>query len=480
MEDDRGPVAHIAAGDRFSHRGIARRARVALLVMLCAVATLAQLVVAPSASATSLPPQGLYEACYPGQASSVCAARLQQMGSAGFKVVLNYWMLYQSNAQQVLNYVQAAQNDGLQVIWPLNDLWSQPPNGNNMLSSMSGLAATCGCSTNQGLTNYIVSLAKSQPSTWGYYIADEPNTSQVSQLQAFNQTVKSDDPNHPTLLIIFASGQATQSETQPFNSINTTLGADEYPVTTGSPDPNWAYSFVAAGTQGDQAAAAAGGLKSAIALQAFNFGEVDIPQACGGNLANCRFPTEQEMWMQRNAAVLNGNPQVILWFGLFDVIGYPPGEQNPDFIPPPDPTQRWNDLVQAAFDPNVAAPPPPPPSSSGSTSSSGGGTGTTASSDGTGANAGTVQTASETTTAATTPVPLRTTSTSAAAPTVGTQAAAKHRHKARRPRRVHRKSRPRHRGHRTHVNRHHKRRAATVHVNFGGLLIRSLLNDLVL
>lgn len=339
---------------------VLRRRSIARLITVCLATTVGLVVSTAPAWASTLPPQGLYESCYPGDQPSVCDARLQLMGSAGFTVVLNYWLLYDSDAQQVLAYVRAAQAAGMKVIWPLNDFWSLPPGGNDMLSEMPGLAATCRCSTNQGMTDYIVSLAKSQPNTWGYYVADEPAASQVGQVQAFNDNVRAVDPNHPTVMILFGSAGNTEAQTQPFGAISTTLGADEYPVFTGPPDPNGAYSFVAAGMQGVQATADANGRPSAIALQAFNWGDGRAEsQNCGSSPSNCHFPTEQEMWMERNAAILNGNPQVMLWFGLFDILGYPPGEQNPNWIVPPDPAQRWNDLVQAAFDPNVVAPPSP-------------------------------------------------------------------------------------------------------------------------
>ncbi|GAC1439017.1 MAG: hypothetical protein NVSMB51_16150 [Solirubrobacteraceae bacterium] len=318
---------------------------------------------APASASASLPPQGLYEACYPGAPGNSCIPRLQRLGGAGFQVVMNYWMLAQSTPAQIVNYVQAAAQQGIKVIWPLNDWWSQDPQGNNMLANYPLLAAACGCSTNQGLVDYIVGLARSQPNTWGYYIADEPDPLKHAQLKAFSDRLTALDPAHQQLLVACACGDPTGTVlVAPFADLGatTTLANDQYAVVTQPQNPLGVYSATAGWTQGLQALADQTGHQSAAVLQAFSFGDGQTESAvCGSSPSNCRFPSEQEMQMQRDAAVNSGRPGVILWFGLFDVIGYDPTQQPSYWQPVPNPQQRWSDLVQAALG-SVPAPAPQP------------------------------------------------------------------------------------------------------------------------
>lgn len=333
-------------------RLLRRLALAAVCVPLLSFAT-------PANASTALPPQGLYDWCAPGATPDRCVGRLQLMGQAGFRVVLNYQMLAQSNPQQVISYVHSAQANGLQVIWPLYDFSFQNPLDNNMVSVYPKLAAACGCSTNLALANYVVGLAKGEPDTWGYYLADEPDPSIHALIQAFSLTVRAIDPTRPQLLVANGGGPIS-TLLGPFADINATLSADTYPVTTQSPDPAGAYNVTASVTQSVQALADTAGRPSAMVLQSFNWGDTYY-NMCGSSPSNCRFPTEQEMQAQRDAAIQNGHPQVILWFALFDLIGFPAGQGSPDFNNVPSNLgNRWNDLVQAAFAPPPASNQPPP------------------------------------------------------------------------------------------------------------------------
>src|SRR4051812_38469040 len=174
------------------------RLRAVALAFACAVTACAA---APASSSAALPPQGVYEACHPGTGQpNDCVGRLQRVGGAGFGLVLNYWMLSQSTPAQILAYANAASAAGVKLIWPLNEWWSQAPGGTNMASSYPNLAAACGCTTNQGIVDYVVRLAARQPSTWGYYIADEPGPDRHADLARFTAAVRSDDPAHPQLI----------------------------------------------------------------------------------------------------------------------------------------------------------------------------------------------------------------------------------------------------------------------------------------
>src|SRR5690242_8318703 len=73
----------------------------------------------PSRIAAPVPPQGLYEECPPADGSR-CLARLKQMASADFELVLNYNLL-DGPADKVVAYAQQAHTLGMKVIWPLNN-----------------------------------------------------------------------------------------------------------------------------------------------------------------------------------------------------------------------------------------------------------------------------------------------------------------------------------------------------------------------
>src|SRR4051794_2084325 len=93
------------------------------LLAVAAGCALALLGTHPGSASAALPRQGVYEACYPGADPDGCAARVERIGGAGFRLVLNYWLLRESSSSDVLRYVAAAHANGVQVIWSLND-WS--------------------------------------------------------------------------------------------------------------------------------------------------------------------------------------------------------------------------------------------------------------------------------------------------------------------------------------------------------------------
>jgi len=337
-----------------------RLPRAYAVAVACAIAVSAAV---PAASQAALPPQGVYEACYPGMDADGCAARVQKLGSAGFRLVVNYWMLRASSSADVVRYVDAAHASGVQVIWSLNDWSSQDPNGNSTLSQYPRLAADCGCTNNQGLLDYIVGLAKTQPGTWGYYLSDEPDPSRQAEVTAFAAHVKSLDPGHPRLIVacgVCAGGDPTGSRAAPFSGLDAVLGTDIYPVTTQGPDVAFARNQVTAGMHGLQGVADAAGRDSAVVLQAFSWGFSSWDAGvCGSSPANCRFPTGAELAAQRDAALAGGRPRMILWYALFDVLGALPSQRPSDWTPPTDPDGRWRDLVAAAFAPEPGSDPSP-------------------------------------------------------------------------------------------------------------------------
>ncbi len=274
---------------------------------------------------------------------------MQQIGAAGFRLVLNYWMLAESTPQQVLRYVQTAAASGVQTIWPLSDWWQSDPNASDLLLSYPLLAVQCGCTRNAGLLAYVVQMAKSQPGTWGYYVADEPNAADQSQIASFVARIKAIDPVHPVLIVSLRGSMATFAHT------GDVLAGDTYPVASGPVnDPSVAAAEASATHQVQQLSDSAG-VKSAMVLQAWNW---DDELDCLGLFPGVtHFPTTTEMTMMRNAALEYGHPSMILWWALFDVEGYLTTEQPRYFLAPANPAARWASLVRAAFAPAPATTP---------------------------------------------------------------------------------------------------------------------------
>lgn len=349
----------VAAPARGGARAQGRRLLGTVAVALSLVA------VAPAGASAQLPAQGIYEACYPGVDPAGCAARLQLIGWGGFGVVLNYWMMGESGPEAILSYVATAAARNVQTIWPLNDWWQSSPTARDLLDSHPLLAQNCGCADNQGLLAYVIGLARTQPGTWGYYVADEPDPARHDQLAAFVAQVKAADPTHPVLVvgcgICHAGGDPTGAAVAPFADIGDVLASDSYPVRSGPVNDLSAMQEVASTSEGVQQVAGAAGRPSAMVLQAWNWNDsLDEAESVGGVT---HFPTALEIALQRDVAMVSGHPALILWFGLFDVLGYDPGQQPAYFLAPPDPPARWAALVEGAFSPEPQATPstgPPP------------------------------------------------------------------------------------------------------------------------
>jgi hypothetical protein len=296
----------------------------------------------------------MYETCQVASSPDGCAGRLPRIGQAGFRVVANGSMLNGATAQQVVAYTDAAEAAGLQVIWPLYgiDFASSSPGGTNLLGSAPNLAATCSCTDNQGLLAYVISLARSRSNTWGYYLADEPGPDAYTPLQSLIDRVKALDPGHPRLVMGcgVCSPQDPRNNLPFLSGLDISLGTDVYPVRDQAPNPRAAYDGVAQAATSLQRNAASAGRRTVIALQAWRWGDSYYDsQGAGFDPARTRFPTQQEIQAQRDAAIAYAHPSLILWFTLYDVTGWNGNERPWYWADPSDPQQRWNNLVQGAF-----------------------------------------------------------------------------------------------------------------------------------
>jgi hypothetical protein len=287
------------------------------------------LAVSAAPAQAALPPQGVYEQCAPNSKTEDCGARLQTIADAGFKYVLNYTAWYGS-AEQVRHYADEAQAAGLKLIWPLNDhAWRD---GTDLRSHYDYLGRDCPCSNNSQFKQWALGLVKDHPATWGFYVGDElaPTPQNISQAKALANEVKSIAPNKPTLYVTIPNDNGVlTSQLEPFEQTADYVGGDYYPVGKGNN-----LDALSGYAEDTRQLAGQYGRKPMFVLQAFSWSEYDPSYAD-------RFPTRNEMQTMRDAAITNGDPQMLLWYAFNDVMDSS------------DPAGNWNDVKAAAFAPYV-------------------------------------------------------------------------------------------------------------------------------
>jgi hypothetical protein len=301
-------------------------------------------------AASALPPQGLYESCLPSEPS--CLARLTEMGAKGFQVVLNDGLRYANSADEIRAYADHAAELGMKVILPVkySPEWDDD---RYLVQEFPNLAAEGGCTDNASCLSYYVSILKDHPALWGYYMADEVHSEYHDGLKIYSDIVKGLDPDHPRLIVeegtndpmeVFFAFHSYMSDTADV------LGLDNYPY--GYID---GYGSLSRYT-GDSARMLQYWsdklqLKNAIVLQAFAWTqyERDYGPLCLLWPACAPFPSYEQMKAQRDQAILNSRPEIILWFYY------------PDLLNSDSPVQHWNDLVAAAFAALPASVPSPTP-----------------------------------------------------------------------------------------------------------------------
>ena len=318
-----------------------------LAVAICMLGMLAS----RADAATALPPQGVYDRCVPANSPDRCASRVRRAASAGFKVIQNMGALYDADLTDILAYANAAQANGVKVIWSLNGGAQRA----GLVGNMPKLADRCGCSTDDALLVYLMTILRAHPATWGYYISDEPKPEDHDQIAAYTARVKSLDPTHPRLIMGCGNCYGGEGSVNFVSDVDAALGSDVYPVWEQAPDQPIVTKKVAAVASGLQRVADAAGRQSVVALQAFRWGDSFYDSQATGIGPASRFPTRNEIEAQRNAALENSRPSLILWFTLNQVIGWEPG-QRPDYWEEPgDAATRWANLVGGAFAPAPGA-----------------------------------------------------------------------------------------------------------------------------
>ena len=301
----------------------------------------------------ALPPQGLYESCLPSEAD--CLARLTEMGAKGFRIVLNDGLRYASNASEIRAYADHALGLGMKVILPVKYSPEWDNDDRFLVKEFPELASEGGCTDNASFLTYYVNILKDHPALWGYYVADEVHSEYHDGLKIYSDLVKKLDPHHPRLIVeegtndpmeIFFTFHSYMSDTvdvlaldnYPYGYIDAYRNLSRYTGDSADTLQYWSDKL---------------SLKNAIVLQAFSvtqYGQYTGP-LCLIWPSCAPFPSYEQMKAQRDQALLNSRPEIILWFSYFDLLSSD------------SPTQHWNDLVAAAFAPlpaPVSSPTPRP------------------------------------------------------------------------------------------------------------------------
>lgn len=289
------------------------------IAMLVAVALVAIATPSSAASPPALPPQGLYEGCSPGSRQEPsCLDRLETIAAAGFRYVLNYSAWYGSEGE-VLSYANAAAALGLRLIWPLNRrTWR----GRGSLRSTYSTFYSTRRESNS--IARAINLVAEHPATWGFYIGDELQPSELSRVRWLSAIVRRLAPDEPQLYV----ARPGIRQLQPFAQLADFVAADPYPV--GSKDPS-----VREAARSARLAASATGARTAMVLQTFSWSQYDSDRPI-------RYPGAITMRRMRDAAICYARPKLILWYSYKDI------------LQSDDPERRWANLLSAAFSPGAS------------------------------------------------------------------------------------------------------------------------------
>ena len=151
-----------------------------------------------------------------------------------------------------------------------------------------------------------------KPVTWGWYIADEPPSSDVATLNNFQFGVKWVDPQkRPTLAVHWGcTYSAARGSAWPFRFTEDQIGTDCYPLVDNSSSTSYACSAY----RGGASVASDSGYK-------LNW---DVVQAAswnsmGGGPSGSRTPLPSEMAAMRNCAVMKAGARFVAYYSLDSV-----------------------------------------------------------------------------------------------------------------------------------------------------------------
>jgi hypothetical protein len=329
---------------------------------------------AASASAATLPPQGIFETCTLDTEMQTCLQRLDVMHQGGIQVVV--FPIWGTSLASLSSYASAAHALGMSVMWELGDesWWQDPSTSTAMSGEIPVFASACGCEQNGPLLAYTVQWLSQLPGTYGYYAADDSMLAPGDQagVAQYMAEIKQQDPTHPAII-----GSADESQTQEYQGSADAIGTEIYPVTQGSLLPVAAnqsmWNAIGQEARDAQRSADTAGKQSAFILQAFSWGDnlqdgqaigmcsgADTPQSCWAKLD---YPSESEQLQLRNEVLRNAHPELIIWYSFPGTYGDVTGNTDSTFPTGATAAAHWRGLAAAVQTPYpaVAGPKRPQP-----------------------------------------------------------------------------------------------------------------------
>jgi len=303
-----------------------------LLTALASLLCLLGGVSAATASASTMPAQGIFENCSLDTQMQTCVQRLEVMHQGGIKVVV--MPANETSLNALAAYAAAAHSVGMSVMWALGDQgwWQAPATSTTMSGNYAAFVTACGCNQNAPLISYIAHWLGALPGTYGYYAADDSMLSSGDRagVAAYVARIKQQDPSH-TLMI----SSANEGQGADYQRIADVVGQEIYPVTNSSLLPISAnqssWDNVAQTASNTQLDAKAAGKQSAFILQSFSWGDnLDDGTAIGGcspsdSKLSCyqklRYPSSSEQLTLRNTVLRNAHPKLILWWSFQGTYG---------------------------------------------------------------------------------------------------------------------------------------------------------------
>jgi hypothetical protein len=235
---------------------------------------------APPAGLSPIP-SGIYDSD-PCTNQTACQARLNQIRTDGFDVVLNYATEGMDNATRA-SYADDANAAKLKVVWSM------------------GQTVDVG-----GLPSYFATV-DSKPATAGYYLWDEPTKYDLNDVNVRKHYYMASGTTKPCLIVTRFKWQSRYATTCQY------VGPDDYPYGSPFNDPPVDVGAASAA----QAAAGQGTQHLPFVLQAFSWSN----QTCDPRWWNgsYRFPTRNEMRTDRDNAMLAASSKgktidVMFWF----------------------------------------------------------------------------------------------------------------------------------------------------------------------
>src|SRR6266704_653727 len=243
--------------------------------------------------------------------------RLDKFAAGGFKLVMQYYLIYDTTAHMI-DYINYAASLGMKVIIALDRtfLWNPAAIQAN-IPIMYGESGNK--STDALFTPYVVNQVKNLSGTWGYYVGDEVIFSDKAAFQTHIGVITGADNTKPTLQIQSDLANSVHRLTTDWTGCAGVVGDDVYPYPD-APSPSVENVAYGIGKYCGQHS-----LQQAIALQCYSRDGINDPTYA-----------IMKDWITSVQAYMQ--PRLILWFAY------------PDLLTSPNSAQLWNDLVSAIND----------------------------------------------------------------------------------------------------------------------------------